>query len=628
MCGITGIVAFSDNSLPALGRIESATAALEKRGPDASGTFAHEKCRLGHRRLSVIDITDAGAQPFFDATGRYVIVFNGEFFNFKEHRRKLQEQGHAFQSESDTEVLLELFVREGPSCLDKINGFFAFAVYDKQEQSLFLARDRFGVKPLLVYQDEQVLAFASEMKSLMAYGLHKEIDAVAVYEYLHLNYIPNPESIFEKVAKLPPGSWLSVTKGQIVQKQWYRLTDTSHNNPVPAIDKAKNDLRNLLNQSVERRLISDVPLGAFLSGGIDSSVIVALASQHTQHLNTFSIGFKDEPLFDETRYAELVAETFKTNHTTFSLTNDDLFSHLFEVLDYIDEPFADSSALAVYILCKETRKHVTVALSGDGADELFGGYQKHRGEWQMRNGGIAGQLISLLHPVWQSLPQSRNSAFGNLIRKLAKFSEGSTMKANDRYWRWCGYADHQYLNNLVAFKFNLQEFEQRKAHHIRFIKGAKDINDLLISDMHLVLPGDMLTKVDLMSMANSLEVRTPFLDYQVVEYACSMPSDMKLNGQEGKRLLKDTFRDVLPDALFKRPKHGFEVPLLKWFRTELDSIIFDDLLHPTFVKDQGLFQPEAIKMLRKQLHANNPGDVTARLWALLVFQYWWKKWMI
>lgn len=627
MCGITGIISFNDPAHPRLEKITQATAALEKRGPDAMGSFSHGRCRLGHRRLSIIDVTDAGSQPFHDAGGRFTIVFNGEFFNYREHRSQLEAAGHQFRSDSDTEVLLELFVREGAACLQKVNGFFALAIYDNQTESLFLARDRFGIKPLLIYQDQDVLAFGSEMKALMAYGIRRELDTVSLYEYLHLNYIPGPETIFRGVRKLVPGHWLLLENKGIREEAWYSIPDRPNIPAVMSVAELRKELLRRLDLSVQRRMIADVPLGAFLSGGIDSSVVVALASRYVGELNTFSIGFSDEPLFDETAYAELVARAFKTRHTVFRLGNDDLFSHLFNALDYLDEPFADSSALAVYILSRETRKHVTVALSGDGADEMFGGYQKHRGEWQIRNGGLKGSLVSLLHPVWRGLPQSRNSKWGNLFRKLSKFSEGTAMSAPDRYWRWCGYADQNYLNTIQGFPFDADAFIRRKKFHTRFIKGGADLNDMLRNDMHLVLPGDMLTKVDMMSMANGLEVRVPFLDYEVVEFAFSLSSANKINGREGKLILKDTFRQILPESLFNRPKHGFEVPLLKWFRKELNGYIFDDLLHPEFIREQGLFLPGGIQALRQQLQSANPGDSVARVWALMVFQHWWKKWM-
>lgn len=628
MCGIAGIIAFKDSANSRLDRISSAVEALLMRGPDAGAIYQSGKVSLGHRRLAIIDTSPSGSQPFSDETGRYTIVFNGEFFNYREHRNILQQQGVQFRSSSDTEVLLHLYIRDKQACLEKINGFFAFAVYDKLSGELFLARDRFGVKPLLIYQDDEFLAFSSEMKSLFAFGFPKTIDFTALKQFFHLNYIPAPFSVFQHVRKLLPGHWIKIHGGKVEEKPWYEIPHSPYNYQRPVnYQSAKDLLIGHMEEAVKLRLISDVPLGAFLSGGLDSSIIVALASRFSKNLNTFSIGFRDESLFDETYYANLVASRYKTNHHVFSLTNDDLFEHIFEMLDYLDEPFADSSALAVYILSKETRKYVTVALSGDGADEMFGGYIKHFGEWRIRNGGWKSNFAGMLHPLWSVMPKSRNSAIGNFFRKLYKFSIGMKLNAAERYWNWCGYGDPSYLGSLINFSQNPEEESRRIKYFTRFIRSSRDLNEVFLSDMHLVLQGDMLQKVDLMSMANSLEVRTPFLDYHVVNFAFSLPEAFKIDHNGGKKILRDAFRPFLPDELFSRPKHGFEVPLLKWFRNELNSRIFDDLLGKDYIHNQGLFHFEAIKKLKQTLHSQNPGDSIARIWALFVFQHWWRKWM-
>ena len=626
MCGITGVVAFSPLGEMKLNMLENSVKVLNKRGPDGNGIFKEKNIGLGHARLSIIDVSNNAAQPFTDATGRYTIVFNGEFFNFLEHKKELEKNGVVFRSSSDTEVLLELFIKEGPECLHKINGFFAFAIYDRSNGAVFIARDRFGVKPLLIFQDADCLIFASEMKAIMAYNIDKSLNYEAIYEYLHLNYIPGPESIFKKVRKLLPGNAIYILNSNIEETTWYHLP-TKSSTPPPSYKSAQETLFLKMGEAVERRLVADVPLGAFLSGGIDSSVVVALAAKHTKQLSTFSIGYKDEPLFDETKYAKLVATKYQTNHTVFSLTNKDLFNHLQEVLEYIDEPFADSSALAVYILSKETRKHVTVALSGDGADEIFGGYMKHHGEWMLRNGGFKSQIVKMLGPVWNNLPASRNTSFGNLVRKLRKFNNGLSQKNQDRYWQWCGYADEKYLKEVIAFHYDVLKTEELKAYHTKNIGNENNMNDVLRSDVNLVLPGDMLTKVDLMSMANSLEVRSPFMDVNIVDFAFTLPADYKINGEGRKRIVQDAFRQILPPELYNRPKHGFEVPLLKWFQKELNAWIFDDLLNDKNLKDQGLFSAEGIKNLKMQLNSPNPGDAVARIWGLIVFQQWYFKWI-
>ncbi len=628
MCGIAGILAFNENGKNYLPKINLAVSSLHKRGPDNNDIYLHNNVALGHTRLSVIDTSDMASQPFTDETGRYTIIYNGEVYNFPELKEQLIKKGVKFLTHCDTEVLLYLYIQEGPSFLNRLNGFFAFAIYDKVEESLFIARDRSGIKPLLIYQDNDKLMFASEMKALISLGIPKEIDAVSLYSYLQLNYIPGTASIFKNVRKLVPGYYMYIKENKITEKQYYKIPFESGNYQNISYASAKEKLFQLLNESVKKRLISDVPLGAFLSGGIDSSIIVALASQHTRQLNTFSIGFKDEPLFDETYYAELVAKKYNTNHTVFRLTNDDLFSVLHNVLEYTDEPFADSSALAVYILSKYTRKHVKVALSGDGADEMFAGYNKHMAEYKARNGGILNNLIKWSSPVWNILPQSRNTRFTNKIRQFSRFAKGVGLSPQERYWRWCSFADENEVSKLLSSGFDKNTYLQRKSGLIKYIKDDRGINDVLYSDMYLVLQNDMLVKVDMMSMANSLEVRVPFLDYELVNFVFSLPSEYKIDDKRRKIILKDTFREHLPEEIHNRGKQGFEVPLLKWFRTELRSMITDDLLENNFIENQNIFNLKEINNLKTTLFSDNPGDIHARIWGLLVFQHWWKKYAV
>ncbi len=634
MCGITGVFAFTDTGRQTLSRLQAATDAIVRRGPDSQGHFVYESVGLGFRRLAILDLSADGNQPMTDGSGRYTIVFNGEIFNFQELRAKLVKRGIVFHSQTDTEVILNLYLTEGRGFLKKLNGFFGLAIYDKEEDSLFIARDRFGVKPLLIYRDEDQLAFASEMKSLLALGIPRKIDFAALSHYLQLNYIPGPATIFRGVKKLLPGHYLFIKGTKVVGKRWYKI-------PYDPKKVAKNKLTyeqqqhklvELMDGAVQRRLVADVPLGAFLSGGIDSSVITALATRHTPHLNTFSIGFKDEPFFDETKYANLVAARHKTNHTVFSLTNNDLYEHLHDMLDYLDEPFADSSALAVYILSQRTRQQVTVALSGDGADELFGGYNKHMGDYRVRQGGLKAEAVTALSFVWDALPKSRNSAFGNRVRQLQRFSRGMLAGPKVRYWDWASFTSAADARTLLSpasqLKANKKLADKRRKSILENLHPGGDLNEVLLTDMNLVLPYDMLTKVDLMSMANSLEVRTPFLDYKVVNFAFSLPVSSKVDGSMKKKIVQDAFRSELPPELYDRPKHGFEVPLLKWMRGELRSLIEDDLLADGFVEAQGIFDVNAVRKLKTQLFSRNPGDAHARIWGLIVFQTWWKKYMV
>jgi asparagine synthase (glutamine-hydrolysing) len=635
MCGITGIFAF--NLVGKFNKIHvtNATIALEKRGPDFQDIYLDEWVALGHRRLSIIDTSAAGNQPMWDDSKRYCIIFNGEIFNFKELRSELSRNGIIFHSNSDTEVLLKLYIHEKEKCLNKLNGFFSFCIYDKQEESLFLARDRYGIKPLIYLFDEDKFIFASEMKALLQYGIEKKLDYNSLYIYLQLNYIPAPDTIFADVKKLLPGHYMKVSRKKMDIESYYQIpyeTDQAKRNKI-TYPKAKEKFKQLLEAAVQKRLVSDVPLGSFLSGGVDSSVIAALACRHKPDLHTFSIGFRDEKFFDETKYARLVAKRLKTKHTVFSLTNSDLYNHLNSILNYIDEPFADSSAIAVYILSKETRKHATVALSGDGADELLAGYNKHAAFRRVMHRGWKENFVNALYPVWKMMPKSRNGAFANKARQFVRFSEGLKLSSKDRYWQWAGYAGKEetlkMLHPDLRINMWLKDFVPRRRNILQHVPDqGESINDILYTDMNLVLPNDMLTKVDLMSMANGLEVRVPFLDYEVVNFLFSLPEEYKINSRIRKRILQDTFKDVLPRQLYNRPKKGFEVPLLKWFRNEMRSLINDDLLSEEFITQQGVFEYIEIDKLKRQLFSSNPGDVHARIWGLIVFQWWWKKYMV
>ncbi len=632
MCGIVGAYGFKNNVKNLQQFIQPAAQQLSKRGPDNQNTVEFGNAVLGHARLSIIDTSSAGNQPMYDETGRYAIIFNGEIYNYKLLKKDLEQKGYTFNSGSDTEVLLKLYIEYKENCLEKLNGFFGFAVYDKQSDELFIARDRIGIKPMLYFLNDNMLVFASEMKALLQFPIKKELNYNAAYSYFQLNYIPGHEAIIKGIQKLLPGHYISIKNNKAEIKQYYKINDAykSKNYASLNYDEAKNKLNDLMHQSIQRRLIADVPLGSFLSGGIDSSVVAYLSSQYSPNINTFSVGFKDEPYFDETQYANLVAKKIKTNHTVFSLSNNDLFAEIFSILDYLDEPFADSSAIAVYILCKQTKQKITVALSGDGADEIFGGYNKHHAELRARQTGLLNNIVKLGKPIWNSLPKSRNSKVSNIVRQLSRFAEGLSLNNQERYWRWCAFVNEdnakKYFRKDKLEKINFNEYNKLKNLFSQHIKNEKsDLNDMLYADMNLILPNDMLQKVDLMSMANSLEVRVPFLDHEVVDFAFSLPAEYKIDSKRRKKILVDTFREFLPDEIFTRPKHGFEVPLLKWFRNELKSLIEDDLLKDAFVEQQGIFDVNEIKRIKTKLYSNNPEDTHAQIWALIVFQYWWKK---
>lgn len=625
MCGIAGIMAFNEVGRMFMINLAKATSTIASRGPDNQSLFTDNYVGLGHRRLSIIDTSAAAHQPMTDPSGRYKIIFNGEIYNYKDIRCKLEDKGVLFNTHSDTEVLLQAYIIEGKKCLEILNGFFAFAIYDIQTQSIFIARDRLGIKPLYFYADEDKFIFGSELKVLTAFNIPKEIDTISVHHYLQLNYIAAPHSVLKEVHKLSPGECMTVKKKKWEIERYYEVKTKESNENY---SKKKKTLKKLLEQSVEKRLISDVPLGAFLSGGIDSSVIVALASKFKSNLKTFSIGFSDNSYFDETNYAEKVAERYNTDHKTFKLSKKDLYKHLFDLLDSIDEPFADSSALPVYILSKLVSKEVKVALSGDGADELFAGYNKYKAENRFYQKNISNSIVTALSPLWKILPQSRNNKITNLFRQLDRFATGSKLTRKERYWRWCAYMDQMMANKALANFSNENQLysSQRKNNYLTEIpNNSTNINHILKTDVNLVLANDMLTKIDKMSMAHGLEVRVPFLDHEVVNFAFSLHHKDKLSDGIGKRIIKDTFRDLLPKEVINRPKHGFEVPILDWLRNDLWEIIDQDLLSKETIKNQKLFDWESILSFKKKIKSSNPGDTHATIWALLVFQSWYKK---
>ncbi len=628
MCGIAGLIAKNEQGRQWMPYMAAAAGALRQRGLDAQHFFTDELVSFGHCRLSIIDLSEAADQPMMDETGRFTIIFNGEIFNFHALREQLQAEGCHFRTHSDTEVLLHLYRKHRQAMLQQLNGFFAFAIYDHREQSCFIARDRFGVKPLLYYEDSNCLLFASEIKALLQFPWQRTMDTVSLQEYLQLNYIPAPATIFSSVKKLLPGHFLFWHNHQVTLQRYYSFPPAKHHLPAKADYATKQkELFELLDDAVRLRLISDVPLGAFLSGGLDSSVVVGLAARHTKKLKTFSIGYREDGFFDETNYAKAVARHFNTDHTVFSVTRSLLYESLFDMLDYFDEPFADSSALPVFILSRLTRQQVKVALSGDGADELFGGYIKHTAEYRARHAGLTELAIASAHPLLKLFSSSRNSRHMNRVRQLQRFAEGMKLNPQDRYWRWCSVAGYEESKALLLQDGDEGAFMKRKRSLIQNIQADGDMNDVLLNDIQLVLPNDMLYKVDAMSMANGLEVRTPFLDYRVVEFACALPAAYKVNKQYRKMIVNDAFRSLLPPELYHRPKRGFEIPLHGFLTTELRSLIENTYLSRDFIMTQQVFDWEEVNKLKRRLFSGSPGDSAARIWALIVFQHWWKKWM-
>jgi asparagine synthase (glutamine-hydrolysing) len=622
MCGIVGYINLNGERVNQDEQFNLALSNLNKRGPDAQLIKHFDSCSLGHARLAIIDTSEFAHQPFSDDSENYWIIFNGEIFNFHQIKDRLKSMGIVFKTQSDTEVLLHLLIQKGKEALHELNGFYSFCFYDKKNNTYLIARDRFGVKPLVYVKGSNHILFSSEIKGILPFLKNKSINKKALSLYFQYSYIPESLTIFNSVEKLLPGHLIEIKNGQVEIQKYYEYYP-SKVNYSGSYEKAQEGLHKLLTDAVEKRLISDVPIGSFLSGGVDSSIISLLASRHSPNLHTFSLGFKDEPYFDETKYANLVAKKINSKHTVFSLSNNDLLEYFEESLDYFDEPFADSSALNMFILSKYTKKHITVALSGDGADELFSGYNKHQALFQASQTSLKNALIKTFGGVANWIPQSRNGKIGNTARQILKFQKGLKLSDNERYMEWARFMDKNDSKQLVKGANSIKEipFSFEK-------KSIENFNDYLFYDFNLVLPNDMLRKVDAMSMANSLEVRTPFLDYRLVEFVFSLPSSFKIDSQSRKKILKDTFRDDLPAEIFSRGKHGFEVPLYKWFNNELKSYLQEHVFNKQLIEGQNILNWDAVNHIEQQLFSSNPKDSVYNTWALLSFQRWYNRYFV
>ncbi len=641
MCGISACITTNGPDSNWHAAMDRSLEHLLKRGPDFQDKLAVSNILFGHTRLSIIDTSAAGNQPMQIMDGRYTIVFNGEIYNYRSLKKDLESRGHAFRSSSDTEVLLHLYAEFGTDCIEKLDGFFAFALYDKTKDELLVARDRMGIKPLVYSWNEGNFCLASNVRALQPFLKNQTLSYPSLFAYLQLNYIPAPHTILEGVHKLEAGHYLLLTNASknVEQAMPVKYFDLESNvagfKPVSSKDyiASKQEVRRLLDESVQRRLVSDVPLGTFLSGGVDSSVITYLASVHKPDIMSFSIGFEDK-FFDETEFALEASKAFGTQHHVFRVGEEEMKAELDSILDYQDEPFGDSSAIPVYVLSKKTREHVTVALSGDGADELFSGYNKHAAEFRVQFPGPYDFLLPLANSIGGLLPRSRNSWLSNKVRQLDRYVEGRKLSKRDRYWRWAAYLEEEEANYYIRemklprvhrLSDDAYSYKKLKEEYLRYLSRDKGLNDVLLTDLKLVLQNDMLKKVDSMSMANSLEVRTPFLNHELVKFVSQLPQQYKINSGMRKRILQDTFKKELPESIYNRRKQGFEIPLLNWFSTSLKPRIEDDLLSRSFVEEQGIFNPEAIESLKRRLFSKSPGESVATTWALISFQAWWKR---
>ena len=621
MCGIAGIFDFQ-------GRREISRAALVRmndsqahRGPDGDGVFLAPGVGLGHRRLSIIDVA-TGQQPLFNEDGSVVVVFNGEIYNYRELIPELQALGHVFHTRSDTEVIVHAWESWGEACVERFRGMFAFALYDNNTETLFLARDRLGVKPLFytVLPDGTVV-FGSELKSLVAHGaLGRQIDVCAVEEYFALGYVPEPRSIFLGTSKLAPGHRLTIRRGQpfpVPMQYWdVRFSLSSTMSEAAACD----ELVQRLQESVKLRMISEVPLGAFLSGGVDSSAVVAMmAGVSTGPVNTCSIAF-DDPAFDESRFAQQVADRYQTRHFADRVVSDDY--GLIDLLARVyDEPYADSSSIPTYRVCQLARKHVTVALSGDGADEAFGGYRRYK--LHLREEMFRAALpIGLRRPVFGLLGRVYPKAdWAPRVFRAKTTFESLARSSVEAYLHGVSIFSDEMRNQLFSSSFRRQLGGYRAGEvferHARAAQTDDPLALIQYIDAKTYLVGDINTKVDRASMAHSLEVREPLMDHKLVEWLATLPSNMKLMGGEGKVLLKRAMEPYLPHSVMYRPKMGFAVPLARWFRGPLRERVTSELLGDTLAST-GMFDRRNLQKL-VDAHVSGRRDHSAPLWTLLMF---------
>lgn len=657
MCGIAG-AAWTSESIPLPPEVlVRMTTALAHRGPDDAGYYhsiaapagtgrdphwrepSHGEppgagAALGHRRLSIIDLT-TGRQPLANETGDIWITFNGEIYNYGELQRDLERRGHRFRTASDTETIVHAYEEFGADCVRHLRGMFAFAIWDQPRRRLVLARDRLGKKPLFYRHDAGRIIFGSELKALLEVpSVPRVLDATALDDYLTYQYVPYPKCILQGFAKLPPGHSATFEQGRLeVQRYWRAPFDAeARGQRAPRLPEteigARKTLRETLTESVRLRMRSDVPLGAFLSGGIDSTIVAGLMQQLSDRpVQTFSIGFPVAS-FDERTYARLAATHLKTEHHE-QVVEPAALAILPQLIWHFDEPFADSSAIPMMYLAEMTRRHVTVALSGDGGDELFAGYDRYLA---VKIGGRFDRLPAPIRRlatarIWQGLPastrqKSRRRRFKRLLAALAYPPER-------RYLKWVSIFDDERRPGMYSSDFRSQLGDHDSAGFLLSAYAECRHRDFVTrttcADVQTYLPCDILTKVDIATMAYGLEARAPFLDHHVAELAASLPIEWKLEGRRGKKILVETFRDLLPPEIRDRKKMGFGVPLDHWFRHELRELLSDVLLSKR-ARERGIFEPQAVAALVEE-HIANRWDHSYRLWSLLVLELWQQKFL-
>lgn len=623
MCGIVGIV---NNGKERVDReiIEKMNCAIEHRGPDEDGFYLKDNVGLAMRRLSIIDLA-SGRQPIHNSDKTKWIVYNGEIYNYQELRRDLEARGHRFYTNSDTEAIVHLYDEEGPECLRHLRGMFAFAIWDEIDRSLLIARDRIGKKPLLYsHQPNGDIIFGSEFQALLKHpAISREVDHDAVDDYMSYLCVPAPKTAFKQIRKLEPGHWMRWKDGKI-ETHRYWLPEFSKKIKISE-EEAIEETTRILRESTRLRMISEVPLGAFLSGGVDSSTVVALMAQESsQPVKTFSIGFEEQD-YSELKYAKRVAEHVGAEYNEF-VVKANAIEILPTLVEHYGEPYADSSAIPTYYVSRETRKHVTVALNGDGGDESFAGYERYSAMLIAERYRRIPRVLrrSLIEAPIGLLPASELKR--GRIRDAKRFLSGANLPLAERYNRWMTAFDSQAKSAMYTDDFKAKVGASDWAILDKWFAAANGsgvLDAAMLTDQMTYLPNDLLVKVDIASMANSLEARSPFLDHKVIEFAASLPENLKMQRFETKSLLKKVAARLVPREVVYRRKMGFGVPVGKWFRGEMKDFIRDVLLSPSAL-GRGIVKPEMVRKYVEE-HIAGSRDHAFQIWTLLMLELWFQR---
>lgn len=626
MCGIAGFFYFQPDP-PVKDRsstLRAMVGSLKHRGPDSEGYFEENQVGMGIRRLRVIDL-DTGDQPISNESGTCWIVFNGEIYNYLSLRKRLQGQGIKFKTQTDTEVILKLYEEKGQDCVGELNGMYAFAIYDTRQKSLFLARDPLGIKPLFYYQDEEQFKFASEIKALLASpGISRILDLEATAHFLSLNYLPSPWTLLQGIRQLEGGHSVLLKNGRAECRRFW--------NPSLAADSSLSESEivrktgALLRQAVQTQLVADVPVGAFLSGGLDSSSLVALIRESSDTpLETFSVGFR-ESSYDETPYARKVAQYFGTRHHEVFLTPSDVKSSLEKLVTQLDQPLADPAALALFQLSQLARRHVTVALSGDGSDEIFVGYPTYHADRYLRWYRLLPQFLKegVIRPLVRRMPVSTGKL--SFDYRARKFLEGACYEPPKAHfwWRTVFSDEEQQKIYRPPFRERLETLDSFELYR-RYFEEGKDLDftsQCLYADLRVWLAGNNLHKVDSMSMAHSLEARVPYLDQALVEFMMRVPSAIKFKGNQNKYLLKQVMKGLLPREVIERKKAGWHIPLARWFRYELKEYLTERFDQAPSSFYEILERDEIQKVLGE--HFQGEKNNSFKIWGLLILQEWFR----